>query len=388
MHETPNPIFYATDKDRFDLMMSAKRKLTMDALRSIAVAKGFVLSPEDTRENVADFLSMMPHDYEDLEHLKQLSQSVSRSEKYTSEKLVGDISNDEIANAIRAYVDKEREGGTTDTLIVAPKKDGTTSLEVKYTELDHSKSTLSQRQDKIAEIEVIRNGSEITIRMPASEKTREIGKGIRDQILAAKALERQVIERSSLISADERTRFFTDLITKLEGFSLSGVTSVSVVHFGSEAKDVGDSEVEEDQDADEEADHEDASSEMLSVVKRAALDGENILASKEYLELKARGFYLSRVVWKSEVRSTQPDVVEFEAGFGTDDEDPVFKYSARGAFKFKGKGVTRTRRPISHDERANYMAILEKCAVSVYQAIVSERAAAHGPEPQEDGPEA
>ena len=364
------PIYYATDKDRFDLMMSEKRKLGPEALRSFALSKGIFLSGEDDKEYLASFLSMMPHDYFDLQHLLHLAETASRAEKITSEKLVGKVTAQDIETAIRTYADLQRQTGTMDNLVVCPKADGRMALEVKYTELDLSKSTLSQRQEKFAAVEAIKEGDEVTLRMPDSEKGREIARGIRDILMASKTLERRTIDLAALKTADERTLFFTQLITKLDGLRFTGVSNVSVVHFGSEQKPT-----DEDGEGDESnLEETGAEAEMMCIVRKAALDGENVLSSPEYQNLKSRGFYLAKVVWRCELKSSQPDIIEFEAGFGASKEGSTFRYNVKGAFKFiEKKGLAIQRRQMPNDEREGYMAILERVSHTVFDSIIASR---------------
>lgn len=58
--------FFATDKDIFDLLASAKQKLTENVLREIARERGIFYSPNDSREALADALSLFPYTLNEL----------------------------------------------------------------------------------------------------------------------------------------------------------------------------------------------------------------------------------------------------------------------------------------------------------------------------------
>lgn len=81
---------------------------------------------------------------------------------------------------------------------------------------------------------------------------------------------------------NKKTSFFTTLISKLPGFKLENVTSVKV--------ETSAFTVNEDELIDDDQETEQASQEMLGVVKNVALKGESLLSSPEYQQLKAKGF--------------------------------------------------------------------------------------------------
>jgi hypothetical protein len=57
------PFLSATDKDIFDLLMSAKGRLTEQALHNIAMQRGIIYSKKTKRERLASDIALLPHDY-------------------------------------------------------------------------------------------------------------------------------------------------------------------------------------------------------------------------------------------------------------------------------------------------------------------------------------
>jgi len=115
--------FYATDKDIFDLLASAKQKLTDGVLRELARQRGIFYSPQDTREDLVDALSLLPHSLNELLDLMDRRETSRRNEKTTSVTLDADIPIDELKAVVREYQD---EVGTTEK--VASHQKGTNAL--------------------------------------------------------------------------------------------------------------------------------------------------------------------------------------------------------------------------------------------------------------------
>ena len=182
-------------------------------------------------------------------------------------------------------------------------------VQVNYSELDYGKTRLLQRRNREADIRIVTEGDVTTIRMQSNERAKAIVASLKERLDSkAKAeIPIDLIEISDL-SADNRTRFFTLLITELEGHKLFNVTDVKVQSGKKPPSD--DSEADEEDDATVEA-----TEEMLSVVENVALKGHSLLSSPEYQDLKKKGFYITAITWVATQTSTPNNRVVFEAGF-------------------------------------------------------------------------
>src|SRR5260370_42308325 len=76
--------FCVTDKEIYDVLMSARQRINDSALRDMAKSRGMFLSPKDARETLADELALLPHDYEDIVEMLGQSENPNRAEKVTS----------------------------------------------------------------------------------------------------------------------------------------------------------------------------------------------------------------------------------------------------------------------------------------------------------------
>src|SRR5687768_9752133 len=102
--------FYATDKDIFDLLASAKQRMTEGVLRELARERGIFYSPQDSREDLVDALSLLPHTLNELLDLLDRRETSRRNEKTTSITLDADIPVDELKAVVREY--QEEVGAT------------------------------------------------------------------------------------------------------------------------------------------------------------------------------------------------------------------------------------------------------------------------------------
>lgn len=61
--------YCATDKEIYDALMSAKQKISEKVLLELAKDRGIFFSPKETREDLCSAISLLPHDYHDLNTL-------------------------------------------------------------------------------------------------------------------------------------------------------------------------------------------------------------------------------------------------------------------------------------------------------------------------------
>ena len=90
----------ANDNDIYDLLISGKQRLTASVLRELARDRGIFYSPEDSREELADKLSLLPHDFHDIASIVQKREPPHRREKTTFIRLNSQLSVDEMKDAV------------------------------------------------------------------------------------------------------------------------------------------------------------------------------------------------------------------------------------------------------------------------------------------------
>jgi hypothetical protein len=219
--------FFATDKDIFDLLASAKQKLTENVLREIARERGIFYSQNDSREDLADALSLLPFTLNELVDLMDRRETSRRNEKTTTITLDATLEVDDIKAAIKEYQD---EVGPTEKVDSHLKGANEVVLNVEYDEMDYSRTRLIQRQRHDATIQFVQQNGKTLVRLPASEKSQRIVENLTSRIESRRkaVVPRETIELDGDFGADERTAFFTRLMSELPGYKLKGVTNLRI----------------------------------------------------------------------------------------------------------------------------------------------------------------
>lgn len=242
-------------------------------------------------------------------------------------------------------------------------------MSITYDEYDYSKTRLIQRQQRDATIEFLQKDGKTFVRIPATEKARAVVDSIREKISSTKKQEvpSEEIELTALTEAGDRTAFFMQLIQSLANFNLITVSRLRVASSTA-------SQVDEDDGIDIEDDAAEASEEMLSVVRNIALNGENLMASPIYQDLKVRGYYITSVTWRAKQAMDPYTIVQFEAGFEDRQQGKRFRYGVHGALRFQHGAYTKTLRPVEAGEKDLLLGMLEDTARKVLSILLSKSA--------------
>jgi hypothetical protein len=255
------------------------------------------------------------------------------------------------------------------------------AIDVKYNELDLSRTTLRQVQRKDAHIEVRMSGSEMVITYPSTAKGASIAQGISKRVntLRSTVIDTEEIDFSGFNDPRAKTEFFYRLVTSLPGFKMEDVTSVRVE---SAQKDSSASSSElnssiEDEDGESEPDE---SEQMLGVVRAVALQGESLLSSREYQSLQRRGFFISKIQWSAKKQTSPFQIVEFDASFNDPKVGYGFRYSVRGWSTQKNGIYTKGFNQIPASDKQELTQLLEERATALFRELRSEALAAQKPQ--------
>lgn len=381
----------ADDSDIFDLLISARRKMTTSALLEIARDRGIFYSSLDSREEIARSISILPHAYDDIYSIVHRRDTVRRREKTTSKKMKAQTNEKDIVEAINEY--KKKHDHCED--ITFKKFKGKVVLEVTYNQVNYSKTKLLQREEHKSTIE-LSYGDETLVRFPANDKSKDIVSFLKNclQSKYSNTIAEDNIELTGVKDPSDRSAFFTDLITKMNGFSLENVTGLTVsaksaVDAPEDETDLDDVEgdeadgtahlgisasSDESDDEDDEADPDTleeniAAQEILAVVKKLALSGSNILRSNVYQELKKNGYYITSITWISKRDKDPYDVLHFYAGFEDKNLGIGFKYAVSGIQRFtKGKLLKKVEH-VNENDKIPLFKLIEATARDVLKAI-------------------
>lgn len=353
--------YCATDKEIHDALMSAKQKISEKVLLELAKDRGIFFSPKDSREDLISAISLLPHDYHDLNTLLEQREHQGRQEKLTSVTLPEALTVEEIKEVLKEYT---TESPPDEKVTHHAKGTDQVVATVKYSDIDYGKTRLIQRTPKEAGIEFHIEKNKTVIRMPANDRIKGVFGKLKDKLDAKRKTEIPAIriEIGEFESPALRTEFFTTLISDLKGFALKNVTSVKVERLKQEPEE-GELQLEDDQESEE------AKQEALALVKKVALKGETLLASEEYQSLAKKGFFITSIIWRSMLAKHPYPMIEFEAAF----EEPMagkgFKYFVRGAYNVVDKQYTKTIRPVDADSREKYLGVIENTAENAIKKL-------------------
>lgn len=347
--------YCATDKEIYDLLISGKQKLTESVLLELARDRGIFYSPKDTRSDLVDAIAALPHDYLDVVGVIERRDHARRGEKTTSVTLAVDLSIDEIKSVALAY---QAEAKASEKVTANQKGASGYSMNVEYDEYDYSRTRLIQRQRKEASIEFVKKDGVTVIRMPATDKARLVVDNLVGKVEGIRKAEvpAQQISLNGLDSPDDRTSFFTSLISGIQGYDLDTVINLKVAS--------GTSEDDDDVDIDED-ENEDVKQEMLAVVHSVSMQGSNLVASSQYQQLKQGGFYITSMTWRAKEGTSPYDMIQFDASFENGIEGTGFKYGVKRSSRLKSGEYAKQFRPVDEGDRAQLFELLESAARSV-----------------------
>lgn len=337
----------ATDQEIFDILMSARQRLSEAVLFEMAKDRGIIFSSRETRFDMANAIALMGHGYHDVSLMLERREAGGRNEPVTSIELPP-MTSDQAKQMAKSF--RETAEGF-DNIVQKPLSSDAIGLEVAYSEIDHSKTRLLQRRKREASVDIEIQPGKTIIRVPSSEKGLQIADALMAEAakqLPAASVVPVRIEVSALVTAQARTEFFIRLMQNMESFSLVDVTRISATPWSDEkaAEADGDGDSNEGSVAEEVGEAEVA---LLSAVRQVALKGSVLLASPMYQTIRESGFALSAARWISQEAHTN-DQYEFEASFENPAEGTGFRYKVRGVRRYDSGAVLKTIRPVPADQ--------------------------------------
>lgn len=314
---------FATDKDLFDLLIAPRQKITERIMLELTRDRRIFCSLRATRHELADYISSLPHDFQDVAGLIEKGEASTRNERTTFVTVEAEgIAEADIRAALTAY---KASVGTSERVTMPPSGAGVVFANIEYSEFDYSRTHLLQRQNKSAGIEFRLEDGRVRIRLPATERAQEIVAAIVTELERNK---RSTFARSGIsvshLKPELRSRFFLYLMRGMEGYQPDTVTRLKVASSNS-------SDEEEDPDADDGV--EGASAEMLHLVKNVALSGQNLLASPQYRQLAESGFFITSMTWRASQQASPYDKIQFDVSFEDGEAGTGFRYLVRVAHK-------------------------------------------------------
>ena len=353
---------FATDKEIYDLIMASPKRLTAGMLLDLASDRRIFCSSQDSREELASFLSGLHHDYHDIAGLMQKGEHGRRAERTTFVEIDSELTPAEIKSAVVAY---QQIVNRTEVISVPTSTVARTRVNLEYDEIDYSRTRLIQKQRRQAEIDFAVKDGKTRIRMPATEKARSVVKVLKEKIASGRAtsLEADEISVSDLINARDRNAFFMNLIKEITGYRLEMVTDAKV------ARNV----IEKEDDQDDEVAAEEAQRELISVVNSVSMRGVNIILTQEYQKFLEQGFLLTAITWRAIQIEDPGDLVQFEVAFEDGIGGSRFRYAVRYSPMLASGKHAKSFQSVPEARKPSLFSLIEDSARKVLTAVRSEK---------------
>jgi len=349
--------FVPEDKDLFDMLTACGT--SQEKLWGYARNYGILFAPTESRTRLIDAISRMPVDRSKLQEIFLLNSSKDRDEKFSTKRLAVDVSIERITAAVAGVQEKRAAAEREDYKFENPTND-TINVRIGYKEPDLSKAEAIQIREKELLVQLIRKDGKLTIRHHSNEKATSVVADIVSKLEDLIQVKPKLgsLDFTGIKDPKLRTRFFTDLSRKLQGFELQDVPALKIYRLNNDKKN-------EEEEADELT--------VVAQVKRMFISGVDLMKSDEYLDLEKRGFFISAITWTSEHQSDTREHFEFSAEF-TNPEMPLdIKYGCTGKFQRNEQGeLKKNKSNLSAIERDTLLSTLDTAAFSLYDSITAE----------------
>jgi hypothetical protein len=344
--------------------MSAPQHFSSRTLREMGRRRGIIYSVADEREFLIDQFSTQTFSYAQMREIQEHFEYRGKGEKSTVIRLNHAFTVEEMKTAAEQLRTTLTSGEKLFT-----RADGTKEyyVDVQYVETDFSLVRLRQRQRRDANIHFEIDGDSTVVTFPANQRAKGFVNDLKARLATATNITPEVEEilLENLPTAVSRTHFFVDLITGMENFSLFDVVKVRV-----EKAAQNDTTLLEDEPDEPKDDVSVEDVQMLGVVRAVGLNGENLLRSKVYQDLRKRGYFITSVRWKAKHNSSPYPIVEFDAGFEELDLGGRFRFSVLGWFHQRQAGTyNKTITTLPDDKKKAYLETVDQRSIALYRAI-------------------
>lgn len=343
-------IYYASDKALFDALR--QQKMTKEAMRSLFLSRGILISPKTDKEELARHFSRLIHDYFDHQNIAERLASSQRIERNTSTRLDGEMDMEMLEKMAQNICDQQTEMGANARVIT---RTGGLDILIDYKTVDYKKSEFRQVEKKSATIVFDLRGRNLNIRSPINDYIEDVKEKcvdlIYEQFTDSEPPKISKISLEAHPKPETRTLFFTQLISSLAGHKLVEATDVWVFN-------------PDDQDEDEE--------DSIGVhIKKAMLVGEQVSRSPELKKLIEDDFYISKVVWTAKTEAFDADMYTFEASFLDPAECSTFAYRIKGVNRYSEahKMLLKDRTPVTNLDAIRLAKVIEDAARKTLEKI-------------------
>jgi hypothetical protein len=309
----------------------------------------------------------------DIQAIQAAFETAGRGEKTTSFRLNTALTPEDVKQISEDY---RESAGEEEKVVTRSVGANGFAVDLEYTEIDFSKTRLRQRQTREAHIEFRIENDHTIVTLPATEKARQAAQALRERLFARKQADigLEEVDFSGITDPEPRTTFFTKLIGSLPDFTLSDVMRVNA-----DRADKPHTATGLDEDGEEEESDEEASEQMLGIVKAMAFQGQSLLTSPQYQAMHSQGFFVTNITWSAKRNISPYQIVEFEAGFEEPGLGRGFRYNVRGWNTQRSGEYTKNLKPVPAEDKKKFLSVIEQVAIDVFRDIRQQVAAQNEP---------
>ena len=364
-----NSRYYAEDKDIFDLLKASS--VTLKQIARFARKRGVFVSEQDSKEDILSYFSSLPNSWPQLQELMAEISSDDREEKVSMVRVQSVEPIVKIKEAAE-FVQNLRAQPRNEAYSITETANGNFQVKVKYTDFDPKTTRLMQRRRREVKIEVEKLGDRFEIRHDHTARSVEIVNRMVEVLTSTSETEPKVeaVDLSGVTDPGLRTKFFTQLITNVQGFRLIDVKDLKVDRY---IPIVPEDEDTTEKPSEKPAAKKNTDAELKSMVRRMVLSGDGVLTSDEYKALRKNEFYISKVTWMSRETDGDGRDVLFNAEFSGETDGKSFVYDIRWVWERDEDGnVRQVKTALAHSDRAIFLRRLEDAAYKSLKEIQNQ----------------
>lgn len=346
--------YYPDDKDIYDFLDSQTR--SNDHLMTYLRNRGIFVSKNEPKEDLQRYVSLLYFDWRSAVQLVNMIDLRETEDKLANRKVSIPSTQEHLDEALRR-VQNMRQVPNREVYQLRRTETGII-VDVKYIDVDTSKSRVLQKRERELEIRIDDNNGELSIRHTDCAKAKSIVENVLGELMDVvnvKVLPQTYIELKSIKEHRKRLMFFIKLMREIPGFKLINVSNLKIEKMPRQ-------EDEKSKDMDEE--------ELRDKLKRAVLIGDQLLLAREFQEFSDRGFFISSATWLSEKDGGYGPQVEFHAGFNDPSEADEFSYKVMGEYEKDENGeFFKQRKKVEGSAKRNYLEALESSAFAAKTSL-------------------
>ncbi len=377
---------YLSDTELYELI--SPKNVAVRTLHSRMRERGLFYSEKGREEDVRSRIAFLPSDWRLVSETLEDIAAPDPRERRTTQRITNYIPDQDIAAAVTKVQD-ERSTKYGEIYNQTVTEDGLTRIEVTYTELDYSRAVPYQRRERKLLVELAPTGETLNIRYDATDKASKIVEGLKSA-LAYKDKDAPKVQRISLRSIRDaalRTRFFTELIKGIEGFSYENTTHIAVDRRFPTDDDVDDTGGDllatgEDVDLGDVAEKKALEEQLKGLVNRVSLTGDQVFATELYEKAASSGYYIAAIRWTCNSRADSRVHVDCEAALVDPAEGEPF------SFDFVRQSRNKADNPdaieteaVGRDQRRSYEDLIEAAARKAFAIVTAADAGTSGDSP-------